>query len=186
MRLQTELQVMTVSQLELGSTLPGSLPCWLVIFYSWLDHESLPQAVNMGIITLLYKKDDPFNIKNYRPITLTNSVYKILSRILCNRLKSVLDNIVGPTQTCIPGRYIGSNIRTLLDVIDHSKVTKSPLGILLLDQEKAFDKVSMKFLFIVMKKLGFNDTFIRWISTLYKDAKSFIRLGRDTIKANFT
>ena len=65
----------------------------------------------------------------------------------------------------------------MCDLIEHSRTTKTPLGILLLDQEKAFDKVSQDFLWKVMEKMGFQETFINWIRSLYHGASSQIRIG---------
>ena len=70
---------------------------------------------------------------------------------------------------CIKGRYIGENIRLLEDIIN-SKSDDSM--ILLLDQEKAFDRVEWSWLFKVLKKFNFGDRFIGWIKTMYKYAKS--------------
>ena len=113
----------------------------------------------LGTVTLLYKKGDPKDVKNYRPITLLNTTAKLLTRILNNRLKTVMENLITPVQTGISGRYIGETIRTMADLLCHAKVTSTPLGALLLDQEKAFDKVSHRFLQRVLEKMGFGSNF---------------------------
>lgn len=67
-----------------------------------------------GIITLLYKKGDRNNIKNYRPITLLNNDYKILGKIITNRMKEVAGDAIQSLQAYgIPGRDIADLIMTV-------------------------------------------------------------------------
>ena len=62
-----------------------------------MDGEAIPTETSTGVITLLFKKGDPAEIANYRPITLLNSLYKTFTRILASRLKHVLPSIIGHT-----------------------------------------------------------------------------------------
>ena len=72
-----------------------------------------------GIITCLPKGDKPrYFLKNWRPISLLNTVYKIASGSIAARLKSVLDKLIHPDQTgFIAGRYIGENTRLIYDIM---------------------------------------------------------------------
>ena len=71
-----------------------------------------------GIISLLFKKGDRTLLKNWRPVTLLNTDYKILTKALTNRLQEVLPLIVHPDQTAsIKGRTINDNTRLLHDVV---------------------------------------------------------------------
>ena len=66
---------------------------------------------NVSILSVIFKKGDSLNIKNYRPISLTNTDYKLLAHILANRLHKVLYKIISSDQTgYIRKRYIGTNI----------------------------------------------------------------------------
>ena len=102
-----------------------------------------------GVITVLPKKDrDPHFIKNYRPISLLNTDYKIIAEVMANRLKSVLQQIIHIDQTgFMKGRNIGCNIRTIIDLIDYCDANDIPGSIILLDIEKAFDSVEHDYLF---------------------------------------
>ena len=75
----------------------------------------------MPVITLLPKKDkDPLFIKNHRPITLLNTDYKIIAKVMANRLKSFLHEIIHEDQTgFMKGRNTGNNIRTIIDLIEY-------------------------------------------------------------------
>ena len=91
---------------------------------------------------MLYKKGSREDIKNWRPISLLNVDYKILSKVLAERLKSVLPDIIHYDQRgCIPGRYIGENIRLIDDLLFEIENECNDPVILMLDQEKAFDRV---------------------------------------------
>eukprot|EP00966_Prymnesium_polylepis_P237536 5493884-Prymnesium_polylepis.1 len=57
------------------------------------------QSMREGEIILLYKKKDPRDLRNYRPITLLNADYKILSKVLVARLKPVMNDFISPAQT---------------------------------------------------------------------------------------
>lgn len=100
-----------------------------------------------GMIILLYKKEDKRKLENYRPLTMLNTDYKILTKILANRVKLVIDEIVSITQAyAIPGRDISETLMSLRDTIYHIN-TDCQEGILLnLDLNKAFDRVDHTFL----------------------------------------
>lgn len=94
-----------------------------------------------GVIVCIPKGDKPREfIKNWRPISLLNVVYKIGSAAIANRLKPVLPTLINNDQTgFIKNRYIGDNVRLIYDFIEYLKTVKKPGLLLCLDFEKAFD-----------------------------------------------
>ena len=100
----------------------------------------LPFSQRNAIISLIYKKGEKDNLKNYRPLSLTNVDYKIFAHILASRLQKIADKLIGREQSAyIKGRYIGENARLILDIFEYCQ-HKDLDGILLfLDFEKAFD-----------------------------------------------
>ena len=85
-------------------------------------------------------------IKNWRPISLLNVVYKIVSACIAKRLKSVLPSLINEDQTgFMANRYIGDNIRLIYDLISYLYRENKPGLLLCLDFEKAFDSVDWKF-----------------------------------------
>ncbi len=104
------------------------------------EKGSLSVEQKRGVITLIPKKDkDARYIKNWRPITLLNTDYKILTKVLSNRLQIALKEIISPDQTgYIKGRYIGENIRVIDDIIRYTSIHNVSGYILSLDFEKSF------------------------------------------------
>ena len=101
-----------------------------------------------GVISLIPKpgKNTEF-LHNYRPITLLNVDYKIGAKAIAARLKAVIPKLIGRNQTgFIKGRYIGENIRYVLDLINYTSQEQIPGFLFLIDFEKAFDKVEWPFL----------------------------------------
>ncbi|KAJ8015985.1 hypothetical protein DPEC_G00002400 [Dallia pectoralis] len=110
-------------------------------------------------ITLIPKKGDLKDLRNWRPINLLYVDYKIMTKALTKRFQSHLPTVIAADQTCsIPERSINDNLLLVRDVILHSQERGSPLGLLSLDQEKAFDRVSHGFLQRVLKKMNFPNT----------------------------
>ena len=137
-----------------------------------LDDRRLAHSQYLAIIKLLYKKGDRHNVKNWRPISLLNVDFKILSKTFAERIKCVLPEIIHTDQRgCIQGRFIGENIRLIEDIVQEKD---DDSVVLLLDQEKAFDRVEWSWMFDVLRKFNFGERFITWIETMYKCSKSAI------------
>lgn len=98
-----------------------------------------------GMISIIPKGNKPREfLKNWRPISLLNISYKILSSCLANHLKSTITNLIHENQKgFLPGRYIGETIR-LLNIIYYTDEYHTPGQIILIDFEKAFDSISWK------------------------------------------
>ena len=129
-----------------------------------------------GLISLIPTKGKVrLYIKNWRPIALLNTDYKLLAKTLATRLKLVIEKLIDCDQTgYIIGRYIGENIRTVSDVIDYFTTNHKSGIILLVDFEKAFDTISWDFIDKALHKFNFGPTFRHWVKVLYKDSKSAV------------
>uniref|UniRef100_A0A8D3BRM1 Reverse transcriptase domain-containing protein n=1 Tax=Scophthalmus maximus TaxID=52904 RepID=A0A8D3BRM1_SCOMX len=139
---------------------------------------SLPVSCQRAVLSLLPKKGDLALLKNWRPVSLLCTDYKLLSRALSNRLKNILEIVVHSDQTyCIPDRTIMDNIFLMRDVIDLCKYHNLSVGIVSLDQEKAFDRVDHSYLFSALKTFGVGDGFLAWVGVLYRDAQCLVKMG---------
>ena len=145
------------------------------VFNEAFQAGSLSKSQKHGLISLIYKKGDRLDCKNWRPITLLNVDYKVCARSLAGRLLKVLEFVVASDQTCgVHGRYIGENVAFLRDVVSYASETNCPLAILSLDQEKAFDRVDWSFLYSTLSAMKFGSSFINWVQLLYIDISSSV------------
>lgn len=115
--------------------------------------------MNHTNIALFPKTQNPSAPSQYLPISLTNVIYKIITKILTNRFKATLANIISPLQTTfIPGRNIKENTIIAYELFHHLKKKKEKqwLVAIKLDIEKTFDFVECDFFFKVMKALGYS------------------------------
>ena len=106
----------------------------------------LSTSQHRGLIIVLHK-DDPLETKNWRPISLLNVEYNIVTRAISGHLLGVLGSVIGPEQMCgVPGRTISENLFLIRDLLEYVDRENLPLALLSLDQEKAFDRVNWGFL----------------------------------------
>ncbi len=130
------------------------------------------------IISLIFKKNDRKKFKNYRPLSLSNVDYKILAFILAKRLQKVVHKLISPEQVAyINERYMGNNIRLLLDVIEHTEKENKSGVLLFLDFEKAFDSLSWNFIHKCLYKMGFGQDFRRWIEIIFNQPVAFLKIN---------
>ena len=129
-----------------------------------------------GVLTLIPKKEkNRLFLKNWRPLTLLNTDYKIIAKTLSNRLIKILPFIIDEDQTgYINGRYIGCNIRLIEDIIMLSKSKKIAGIILVIDFEKAFDSLRWRFMHESLRKFNFGEKFISFVQTIYTNISTTI------------
>ena len=144
------------------------------------EKGELSQTQKCSVLSLIHKKDALDKLENYRPISLTNTDYKIIAFVLAERLKRVIDNLINKNQTgYIKGRFIGANARLILDILEYCE-NNSKEGILLFaDFQKAFDSVEWNFLINTLHKYNFGCNFITWIKILYKNPYFYIKKTMD-------
>ena len=103
-------------------------------------------------------------MKNWRPISLLNTVYKLASSCIAERIKSVLPILIRIDQTgFIPGRYIGGNTRLIYDILHFTEEQDIPGFLLLIDFEKAFDSISWMFIESVLYFFYFGFSIKQWV-----------------------
>ena len=136
----------------------------------------LCESQRQGVIRLIPKKGKNLtDIKSWRPLCLLNSDYKILAKVIANRLKAVLPEIINTDQVgYMANRFCGENTRLIADIIEYSKFTKTPCVILLADFEKAFDTLNWNFLKSCIKHFGFGHNFQKWINVMYCNIQSCV------------
>ena len=145
-------------------------PDFIAVSNAAFDKGILTVSQRRGMIVLMFKKGDKLNLKNWRPISLLNTDYKIITKCLANRLRQVLHTIINPDQTCsVPGRSIEQTTSFIRDLIEYVNQKNLPGAIICIDQMKAFDRVDWSFLLKTLHKFGFGPNFIQWVKLCYTD-----------------
>ena len=117
-------------------------------------NKKMPKTWNQAMITLIPKKGNIKLFKYWRPISLLCVDYKILTKILANRLRHILPQIISEEQNCsIPNRTIFNNLFLIRDMITYTKQKNNHLYLLQIDQEKALDKIDRNFLYKTLEKI---------------------------------
>jgi exonuclease III len=139
-------------------------------------NEKLSIDQRRGIISLIPKQDKDLKfLTNWRPISILNTDYKIITKALANRLKPVLPDLISEDQNgFVLGRLIGQNIRIVKDLMDYCQAADVEGLLVLLDFEKAFDSLSWPFIQYTLRKFNFGENFIKWISIIYTDISSSV------------
>ena len=118
-----------------------------------------------SLLRFLYKKDDRRLPKNWRPILLWNTDYKLASKAITECLKTVMSSIVDRDQTGgVVSHSIFLNLLLICDILDMIDKTDEPGILVTLDQEKAFDRVNHEFLMRTLAKFGFDPSFCNWVA----------------------
>ena len=125
----------------------------------------------LGWMCPIYKKKDKTEISNYRPITLLNTDYKLLTKILALQLRDHIKSLIHTDQAgFIPKRSIFHHIRLANTIIDFAEVTEVDGAIVALDQEKAYDKVRHDYLWDTLNAFNLPETFVNTVRSLYQNA----------------
>jgi len=126
---------------------------------------------NASFITLFSKKDNLLNLNEFRHISLVRCVYKIIFKILATNIKKVLPSVINLNQSAFLGsRGLLDSILVANETVDYLKKEKKGGILVKVDFEKAYDSVDWKFLFYMLKRLGFNGKWIKWIKACMKSA----------------
>ena len=150
----------------------------LEVFQESFRSGLLPQICRRAVITLLPKKGDLQDLKNWRPVSLLCGDYKVLSKALALRLREVMAEVVHVDQTyCVPGRLISDNITVIRHVLDISSSLGIETGLTSIDQEKAFNWVEHQYLWKTLAAFWFNPGFIARIQVLYCDVASILKIN---------
>lgn len=141
---------------------------FLSLFNNALLRGEYPPSWYRTVMILLHKKGDPQRLSNWRPLSLINCDAKLFTKVLANRLNGILPRLLTPYQTgFVRGRAIADNGMILSCAMDHCKVVGSGSIGVLLDQEKAYDRVHPIYLEAVLARFGFSALLIRLLTGLF-------------------
>ena len=132
----------------------------------YLNSGTLLERLNHTFITLIPKNKNPVFASEFRPISLCNVLYKIFSKVLANRLKKILPNIITENQSAFTKScLISNNILIAFESLHSMQKHTGKEGFMAikLDMSKVYDKVEWSYLQSVMEKMGFTKN---WISLM--------------------
>ncbi|KAM6547177.1 hypothetical protein CsatB_018853 [Cannabis sativa] len=165
--------------------------CWSIVgsdiinlVRSFMRTGDLPQGLNDTNLVLIPKVKSPSSMNELRPISLCNVVYKIISKVIANRLKEVLPQLISTNQSAfVPGRLITDNIMISYEVMHYLKRKrrgKEGFMALSLDFSEAYDRVEWQFLKDMMCRMGFDHHWIHLILSCVSSVRyKIVNSGRE-------
>jgi hypothetical protein len=154
-----------------GFTMAFFQKCWSVLEKDVMDffgevhaYCKFEKSLNTTFISLIPKKVDATNIRDFRPISLIGSIYKLLAKVLANRLKLVLDSVISESQNSfVGGCQILDSVLIANECLDSWIKSGIPGLICKLDIEKAYDHVNWDCLFFILDRMGFGRKWVCWM-----------------------
>jgi len=159
--------------------------CWHIIkediyslCFQFYEGDLNLESINMGNITLIPKIGSPESINDFRPITLLNCVLKLITKILANRLQKVILKIIHKNQYgFLKGRNIQDCLAWAFEFLYQCEASKKEIILLKLDFAKAFDTIDHMSMMKIMKQMGFDDKWLKWIEIIFGTGKSAVLLN---------
>ncbi|XP_024642261.2 uncharacterized protein [Medicago truncatula] len=151
----------------------------------WMNEGQFPPTLNSTNIALISKGTEQKSMKDWRSIALCNVLYKLLSKVLANRLKKILSKCIADSQSAfVPGRSILDNALVAIELIHHMKTKtkgKDKSVALKLDISKAYDRIDWSYLRDVMHKMGFSEKWIQWIMMCVETVDYSVIMNQEVI-----
>ncbi|KAL4255512.1 hypothetical protein AB1N83_014246 [Pleurotus pulmonarius] len=143
------------------------------------EHGLLPGShFAEGWMCPIYKKNSREEIANYRPITLLNTDYKLMTKVLALRLAEVAPILLHKSQAgFVPGRQISDQTQLLKMLVNYADLTEENGMIVALDQEKAYDKIEHDYLWRVLEAFKIPKRFIDTVKGLYANADTSVMIN---------
>jgi len=149
-------------------------------------HGSFPKSINASFLALIPKSNHPQSFNDYRPISLIGCMYKIIAKLLANRLRIVLPGLIYERQSAfIKDRHILHGTLILNEVVEEAKRSKKPVMVFKVDFEKVYDSVSWSFLDYILDRLGFYLKWRKWITACLQSATISILVNGSPTKELF-
>jgi len=131
---------------------------------SFAEGGSWPKGTNASFITLVLKVVNPQLLNDFRSISLVEIVYKIVSKILCSRLKRVLDKVIDPGKSAfLEGRGLLDSVVVANETLEEVKRNKKECVVFKVEYEKGYDSVRWEFIYYMLGRLGFYRKWIEWV-----------------------
>jgi hypothetical protein len=135
-----------------------------IMFDQFAGIDSIPRCLLSYFLTLIPKVKSPQELGDFRPISLLGCWYKLLSKVLANRLASVIGVLIPKYQSAfLKGRQLVEGVVVVNEVIDYARKTRNNCMIFKVDFEKAYDSVDWNFLDYMLERFGFSSKWRSWM-----------------------
>ena len=156
---------------------PQNLKRLLELLNQWLEEEYIEEEMLLSKVVLIFKKGDSANLENYRPISLLNSFYKIFAALIQKRLANTLDPYLLKTQYGFrKNKSTSDAIHCIRRAMEYGERTGNKEILVLLDWEKAFDKITHEALHQAMARMNVHIKYRNIIKQIYKNPKFYITM----------
>ncbi|KAJ0897860.1 putative RNA-directed DNA polymerase [Helianthus annuus] len=147
-----------------------------VRIFEWFHaHGVINDGCGASFIALIAKISDPVSLNNYRPINLVGVISKVISKVMANRMRMVLESVISDSQSAfLKGRYILDGPLIINELISWIKKSKMKAFFLKIDFEKAYDNVNWNFVTSILSQMGFPDLWCKWVLGILKSASSSV------------
>ena len=127
------------------------------------------------MVKLLFKKGDRKQIENYRPLSLACTDYKILAKVITNRIRPTLREIIGTEQQgFVDGGDIIGNVILVKEIIEYCNETDTEAYVLMMDFKKAYDRIDRETIEQTMRKMNYGENILKLIKLLYTGSQATI------------
>ena len=152
---------------------------WLEqVFEAARQQKRMSHTMRIAVVKVIFKKKDRRKFENYRPLSMLCTDYKLLAKILTERMKEVLPTVVqNDQQGFIKDGDITGNLILVKEIIEYCEEEEMDGAIIMMDFMKAYDRVDRDVMFEVLKAMNFGEEFVEYVKMMYKDVTAKIEIN---------
>jgi exonuclease III len=152
---------------------------WLYdVFSEIIEDRRMTESMRTALVKLIFKKQNKKKMENYRPISLLCVDYKILAKIITERMKQTMNAIVDVDQQgFIKGGDITGNLILVKEIIDYCNEEQKEGNMILMDFKKAYDRVDREAMFDTLTAMNYGEYFMNLVRILYTDATAIVMVN---------
>lgn len=151
---------------------------FMTLCMQFYNHQTNLTSLNRSIICLIPKEKDATLITKFRPISLVNCSFKIISKILTFRLETLMSRLIDSSQAAfIKHRNILDNVILSQEILHHCHSTNESGVVIKVDFEKAYDKINWAYLLDILESRGFGTKWLKWIKEWLISSQSCININ---------